>query len=408
MAEHRNKSRGVLRVLFSCSGIGIMNRGIETFFQDAFNGLKNTEGLNLRLLKGAGVQGSEERVVWNLPRTGWAAALLGALARRNAYAVEQWSSFPAVARQILAFQPHLVFYSDANLGFLLYWLRNRAGVHFNLLFSNGGPVHAPFVRTDYVQQVTPFHYDEALQAGEPPGKHFMVPYGINLIPFPDPPSLQERIALRHRLGLPLDRKIVLSVGWIRRVHKRMDYVIEEIAHLPPPRPFLQLLGAIDRGSAEVIALGKKLLGEDGFAAHSVAGKDVFNYYRAADCFVLASLQEGFGRVYLEALMHGLPVIAHRNPVTEYVLGANATLADLGQPRGLAPLLAVELKQPPCPALMRERWASVRDRFSWGLLAPRYRDMFEACSCPKNHPHPSGLFSPRTVVLRQQKGLRRTV
>lgn len=356
-----------------------MNRGIETFFADAFGGLKGFNGLNLLLVKGAGSKAADERLIWNLPRTGLPARLLGAIAGRNAYVIEQWSSFPAVVREIRAFRPDVVFYSDANLGFLLFRLRDYIGVPYKLLFSNGGPVHPPFVRTDYVHQIAPSHYQEAMRAGEPLGKHFMVPYGINIIPMPNNVSLDTRTALRQRLGLPVDRKIVLSVGWIRTVHKRMDYVIREIASLDRPRPFLQLLGAIDQGSIEVISLGKRLLGVDGFSARSTPCDQVFDYYLAADCFVLASLQEGFGRVYLEALMHGLPVIAHRNPVTEYILGDHATLADLGHPGALASLIPGESQKPPTAALLRNRWASVRDRFSWATLAPAYSDMFQVCA-----------------------------
>ena len=49
--------------------------------------------------------------------------------------------------------------------------------------------------------------------------------------------------------------------------------------------------------------------------------------------MLASLREGFGRVYLEALMNGLPVVAHRNEVTEFVLGEEGYLIDLLQVGG---------------------------------------------------------------------------
>ena len=47
----------------------------------------------------------------------------GTITQLNAYVAEQWSSFLPVARQIRRFRPEVVFYSDANLGFLLYRLR---------------------------------------------------------------------------------------------------------------------------------------------------------------------------------------------------------------------------------------------------------------------------------------------
>jgi 1,2-diacylglycerol 3-alpha-glucosyltransferase len=356
-----------------------VNRGVESFFREAFDGLRGMPNLRLRLLKGVGPETSEERVMWSLPRFNLFAKTLGALTRRNGYVIEQWSSFPCVVGHIREFRPHVVFYSDANLGFLLYRLRRWIGAPFRLLFSNGGPVHPPFCRTDFVHQVVPVYYSEAMKAGEPAEKHFLVPYGIRMISVPMVQSVKERHALRQRLGLPPGRPIVLSVGWISSLHKRMDYVIEEIAKLPRPRPYLQLLGASDESSREIFALGKEVLGTDSFGAHSVSYEDVFNYYRSADCFVLGSLAEGFGRVYLEALMHGLPVIAHDNQVTRYVLGSAGTLGDLGRCGELARLVASELKKTPEPVVMRKRWAHVRDHFSWPVLAANYAEMFQLCA-----------------------------
>jgi glycosyltransferase involved in cell wall biosynthesis len=168
---------------------------------------------------------------------------------------------------------------------------------------------------------------------------------------------------------------VLSVGWIARAHKRMDYVIREMARLPEPRPFLQLLGAMDGQSADIVEMGRRLLGPDGFGAASVKPEAVTDYYRAADCFVLASLREGFGRVYLEALIHGLPVVAHRHPVTEFVLAEHGRLGDLGREGELAGLVQDVLAQPADPAAMTRRRNSARDRFSWPVLAHSYRGMF---------------------------------
>jgi 1,2-diacylglycerol 3-alpha-glucosyltransferase len=183
--------------------------------------------------------------------------------------------------------------------------------------------------------------------------------------------------MRHELR-SAHRSIVLSVGWIARQHKRMHYVIEELASLPAPRPFLLLLGAMTEESDEVVELGTRLLGSDGFLARSVPPSDVGDYYRAVNCFVLASLSEGFGRVYIEALMHGLPVIAHRHPVTDYVLGQEAVLADLSDRGRLAPLIAQVLREGHSPGLAARRWASVRDRFGWDALRPAYREMFLHC------------------------------
>jgi glycosyltransferase involved in cell wall biosynthesis len=364
------------RVLFTCTGVGIFNRGIETFFREAFDGLQGIVNCETHLLNGRGVTSERERSAWCLPRTGAVAPLIGRGTGRSAYAVEQWTSLFSVVQEIRRFRPHLVFTSEANLMFLLRRFRRQIGVPFRVLFSNGGPCHPPFDRHDFVHQVAPFYREEALSAGEPEGKHLLVPYGIH-VPTTTFPDAEERKALRQRLGLPVDRPVVLSVGWIARQHKRMDYIINEVAALPGPRPFLQLLGAMDQGSDELIALGRERLGPSNFAAASVAPEAVADYYRAADLFVLGSLAEGFGRVYLESLAHGLPTIGHRHPVVEYVLGDMGIVGDLEGEGGLTPILARELTRLPSanPEEAVARRESVRDRFSWEALRPAYSEMF---------------------------------
>jgi glycosyltransferase involved in cell wall biosynthesis len=365
-----------LRVLFSCCGVGIYNRGIESFFRDAFTGLRGTPGLECHLVKGGGEAQPDETVALALPRTGWLAPLIGRLTGRNAYVAEQWSSFPHIVWEIRRLRPDVIYYSDSNLGFLLYWFRRQIGVPYRLLFSNGGPLGPPFIRTDGVQQITPYYLEEALAAGEPPERHFFVPYGFTMCPRPQPIDAEARRTLRAKLGLPADRPVVLSVGWISHQLKRMDVVVEEIARLPEPRPFLQLLGAMDETSTPIIENARRLLGEANFSALSLPYEQVAEYYRAADCFVLASLKEGFGRVYLEAQMHGLPVVAHRHPVIEYVVGNEGVFGDLTRPGELAALVAQVLATPPDDAAPLRRWQSVKERFSWEVLAPRYREMFQ--------------------------------
>ncbi len=334
--------------------------------------------MDITLYKGAGKAKPDERLLWNIRRTGRLASFLGKCIHRNGYVVEQLSTFPSMVRAIRRKRPDIIFYSDSNLGFQLFRWRKQIGVPFCLLFSNGGPCSPPFPKTDFVHQVAPFYYDAAISAGEVPERHFMVPYGIRVPNQPPIREIDSLRSLRKKLRLPLVRSVILSVGWISREHKRMDYVIEELAKLPPPRPFLQLLGAMDGGSKEIIDLGNRLLGQDNFAAASIPYEQVVDYYRAADIFVLASLREGFGRVYLEAMMHGLPVVAHRHPVIEFVVGKEGVLADLSKPGELTALLSGENTLKATVEERERRWRNVRDRFGWDVLASQYRSMFEAC------------------------------
>lgn len=365
-----------VRVLFSCSGVGYINRGIESFFREAFDGLKNTAGLEARLICGGGSPSDNEQRVPMLKRTGFIAQSIGQLTGRSAYAVEQWSSFPAIVREIRRFRPNVVFTSEANLLFLLRRFRRLIGVDFRLLFSNGGPCGPPFHRYDFVHQVAPFYLDEALAAGEPSSRHVFVPYGIH-VPNSPFPTTDEKLIIRARLGLPVNRPVLLSVGWIARNHKRMHHLIEEVARLPEPRPFVQLLGAMDHESAEIVELGNRILGPPNFDARSVSYEQVAAFYRAADLFALCSLKEGFGRVYLESLMHGLPTIGHRHPVIEWVLADAGVVADMETPGALSTVLQGELTRLASagPADSATRREIIRRRFSWNVLRPQYVKMF---------------------------------
>ena len=364
-----------LRVMFCCSGVGILNRGVESFFRTSFDGLKDAmPGIECRLLKGAGFSNDREKRVWCLSRTGLLASLLGRMIKRNPYVAEQLSAFPAVALEIRKWKPDVVFYSDNNLGFQLFRWRSLIGVPYKLLLSNGGPCSAPFDRHDFIQQLAPLYLQEAILAGESGKRHFMVPLGINMI---QPPvcNLQLRSIIRKKLGIPVDRRVVLSVGWIERHHKRMDYVVEEVARMAEPRPFLQLLGAIDENSEEIIGLAEKLLGCGNYSIKSVPYEEVADYYKASDCFVLGSIKEAFGLVYIEALMHGLPVVAHDHSVIKYVVGDLGIFGDLSKEGSLAGMLLEALKISNSESMMRRRWESVRDRFSWPVLALKYAEMF---------------------------------
>ena len=364
------------KIFCVCTGLGITNRGIESFFRESFDGLKQRIKPRLMLFKGAGATSEDEHVLSGISRNSWFARLLGATVRRNGYFVEQLSALPSLIRSIRVEKPDVVFYSDSNLGFRLFRWRNQIGVPFRLLFSNGGPCHPPFDRTDFVHQVVPEFFDEALAAGEPPKKHFLVPYGIKAVQptLPDPSLKTE---LRLRLGIPPQQKMVLSVGWVAKPHKRMDYVIEELAKLPLPRPHLVMLGEMDSGSMAIIDLATRLLGSNRFTARTVPYAEVGSYYQAADVFVLASLREGFGRVFLEALTHGLPVIAHDEPTIKYVVGDTGVFGNMQCPGVLSELLGRELKQKQNTHAAEARRKSVSDRFDWSVLAPQYEAMFHA-------------------------------
>jgi glycosyltransferase involved in cell wall biosynthesis len=153
--------------------------------------------------------------------------------------------------------------------------------------------------------------------------------------------------------------------------KRADYLLRELAALPAPRPFLCLLGADGPDAGDVRALAHERLGDDGYLARAVPHDENGDWYRAADVFALASLREGFGLAYIEALAHGLPIVAHDSAVTRHLLGAHAVLADLSRPGAPTQALTQAFDAPPSDAERAARHASARDRFGWDALRDDY-------------------------------------
>src|SRR5207245_9996872 len=90
-------------------------------------------------------------------------------------------------------------------------------------------------------------------------------------------------------------------------------------------------------------------------------------------------RDGFGRLLRQAVVHGVPVVAHDRPVMRCVLGGHGRLADLSKAGALSEQRRFALPTQNTPEAAAERRESVRQRFNWTVLAPQYRDMFIDCA-----------------------------
>ena len=260
----------------------------------------------MTLYKGAGASSGQDRTVFTLLRERPLARWIGRFTRGGPYFVEQLTFTLSLLRHVTRQKPDVIFFSDCSVGNILWHWRNRTGQKYRLLFSNGGPLGPPFPRWDHVQQVAPVHFDAAVAAGQPPATMSMLPYGFDIPEQQSFPSAARRGQLRSALGLPTDRPCVLSIGAINASHKRMDYVVREVASMAEPRPTLVILGQRDHETHAIEQLAAQLLAPGTYRIATVEQSKVADYYDAADVFVLASLFEGYGRVLPEALRAAWP------------------------------------------------------------------------------------------------------
>jgi 1,2-diacylglycerol 3-alpha-glucosyltransferase len=241
-------------------------------------------------------------------------------------------------------------------------------------------------------------YEKAIQSGQPPETMTLLPQGFHSPATLNLPTAEQKRALRRRLGLPIDAPILLSVGTLSAVHKRMDYVIREIASVEPSiRPFLLLLGQRDADTPAIEQLAMNELGPDGCRLMTVKREQMDDFYAAADSFALASLSEGFGRVQCEAMAHGLNCLAHDCPPARYVLGETGKFANFTQPGALAALVRTEFLSLPDESERRRIHRSVRDRFSWTMLADEYSRMIRQCAWPSTADAPMPIVHPAEAL-----------
>ena len=123
----------------------------------------------------------------------------------------------------------------------------------------------------------------------------------------EPPSAELN---RFRKEQGLSGITILSAGHLGAVKGHAD-AIEAFAHARKTLPSIHLYIA-GTGSAEEIAIIERAIQEQalGDCVHLLGQvRNLHDWYSASDIFLLASREEGFGLVFIEAGAYALPVVA---------------------------------------------------------------------------------------------------
>ena len=182
----------------------------------------------------------------------------------------------------------------------------------------------------------------------------VIPNGVNLQHFqPRPPDA----ALRRRLDLPDDARVILHPSNLKAVKRCLDLVAAAPRLLDrEPRCYFVLLGSGPDGEALRAAVDAAGL-RDRFRFPGWVGNDrTPAFYSLADVVVMPSEREGQSRVYLESQACGVPLAASDIPAARVVItdGETGVLFRKGDPADLADRLAVLLSD-------RERRAAISAR-----------------------------------------------
>ena len=133
-------------------------------------------------------------------------------------------------------------------------------------------------------------------------------------------------------------------------HKGHELLVEALARLRDLDWTLVCIGSLKRDPATARAVSHEILATDLGLRITLAGEcapeSVARAYREADAFVLPSFHEGYGMVYAEAMVHGLPVVATTaGAIPETVPPEAGLLVPPGDPAALAQALRQVITEP---------------------------------------------------------------
>jgi glycosyltransferase involved in cell wall biosynthesis len=195
----------------------------------------------------------------------------------------------------------------------------------------------------------------------------------------------DKAAARHQLDLPQDKQIILF-GAIRAVadpNKGLQHLVPALQRLGQEKANLMAVAfnAYDQDTPPDVGMPLHFLG------HVRDDRRLAALYRAADLFVVPSLQEAFCQTAVEAMSCGTPVVAFAASGLLDVVDHqhNGYLATPYDPASLADgMVWVLADRPRYQQLTRAARQKVTTHFAIGEVARRYTTLYEDIC--RNGPH----------------------
>ncbi|HLW79695.1 MAG TPA: glycosyltransferase family 1 protein [Terriglobia bacterium] len=194
----------------------------------------------------------------------------------------------------------------------------------------------------------------------------VIPEGVDLPAYEVP--VEERDRQRQQL-VGHGNVMILSVGIIQARKNTMN-AVRALEHLPA-RYRLVLAGGDGYGSEAIHEfIRREAAGSRVTVLGHVPREELLRLYGAATVFLFPSLEEGFGLPVLEAMAHGVPVVASNVSSLPEVGGDAALYADPHDPRQIA----AQVERAVEDAIWREKMIAGGLRrarqFSWRLTAEK--------------------------------------
>ncbi|MBX2931841.1 MAG: glycosyltransferase family 4 protein [Chitinophagaceae bacterium] len=321
-----------------CSAEGYIKRGYETYTRELVDNL-NKDYPNSTLLVRAAVKNNNERNTLNVLNVLKFGGTLNSFLSKRIKKFHPYQSYYLhlsgfiTSLFILLFfkRPKIVYVVEGTVYKYLFNYKKYLNKKFKLIYFTGGQLVGTLPVDDsiYLHHVTPCYIDTATKMGFNKEKQFLIPHFTNT----QPNIYNNSNVLRKKYGISNSALIVLSVGSIDSIFKRMDYVIEEFTKVEKEK-FLILLGHKTDQTLLIEEIANKHLAKEEYLMLTVPKEEIDQYYQLADIVVSASLREGFGLMYVEALANKKVPIVHDFPVSRYVLDSFAIYRNFNKPNEL--------------------------------------------------------------------------
>lgn len=218
-----------------------------------------------------------------------------------------------------------------------------------------------------VRIITPSQYttDQLLRFGRVPREKIrLIPFGVDL---PMASLSQGRRAVEREQLVGRGNEMILSVGVIQ-TRKNTLNAVKSLRHLPE-RFRLVIAGGNGHGSEAV----HDFIRSEGLDSRVVLlgyapAEQLPVLYDAASVFLFPSFEEGFGLPVLEAMAHGLPVVASKTSSLPEVGGNAALYVDPHDPKDIAEKVVSAVEDEGQRRLMIERGIARALMFTWRRTA----------------------------------------
>ncbi len=379
-----------LQIAVASSGLGHVARGIETWAAETARVLHQM-GEAVTLFKGSGRRRAPyERLCPCLPRGSAANRALDRilpgpawrLGLGSTYDIEQ-TTFALNLIPMVARAYDVVHTQDPLVALTLQRARGLGMVRAPVVLGHGTEEPLEWLRRiEFVQHLAPYDLEQARAAGCCREGWTAIGNFVDTEVF----APRDGVEARARRSLPPDSFVVLSVAALKSTHKRVDYLIREVAELRSRTAAdvrLVVAGARTGETDRMMLLGRDLLGSAVLFLVSQPRDRMPVIYSVADVFALCSLREMMPIALLEAIASGLPSLVSAHPVVGWMIGPGGEQVAMEREGALAAALEKYLD----PELRHSKGRAARrhavGRFGKEVIVRQYVEMYRQVAARAN-------------------------